>query len=285
MDRDFVSQWTELPVTDDVSLEAARTQCHYAIQWLGRLGRVAAVAAPDDSHTSMQWDPNRNALVTQGGDLNLSFSFRDFSLTFKHEDVSDRFSLEGKSESDIRVWLGSHLDQSGLNPAGLDEALPYELPVSLLTSGSTYDGTSAQAGLVYLHGLYRNTAALLRSITQADARALPIRCWPHHFDMAILIAVDEQVDEAARSVGIGMSPGDDNYPMPYFYVTPWPYPDAAHLPPLPEPGHWHTDGWVGAILMASKLQQTADAAVTLEGFVIAARDHAKQLIGDITPTS
>ena len=45
--------------------------------------------------------------------------------------------------------------------------------------------------------------------------------------------------ESARTIGVGLSPGDENISEPYFYVTPWPYPPPAKLPKLPEIGAWY----------------------------------------------
>jgi len=43
----------------------------------------------------------------------------------------------------------------------------------------------------------------------------------------------------------------------YWYVTPWPYPDASALPGLSGPGGWHTEGWTAAVL-------TGEDVMTLE---------------------
>lgn len=61
-----------------------------------------------------------------------------------------------------------------------------------------------------------------------------------------------------RSVGVGLSPGDSGYPEPYVYVTPWPYP-TGELPALPW-GHWHTEGWTGAVLRGSALVQEPESS-------------------------
>ena len=58
---------------------------------------------------------------------------------------------------------------------------------------------------------------------------------------------------------LGFAPGDSSYDEPYFYITPWPYPDTANLPFL-EGGHWHTEGWMGAVLVASELIEAGDSA-------------------------
>jgi hypothetical protein len=54
--------------------------------------------------------------------------------------------------------------------------------------------------------------------------------------------------DKARQIGFGMSPGDASYAQPYFYVTPWPIPAGASLPPLAAGGHWHSQGFTGAVL-------------------------------------
>ncbi|NNE17483.1 MAG: hypothetical protein HKN10_03295, partial [Myxococcales bacterium] len=59
--------------------------------------------------------------------------------------------------------------------------------------------------------------------------------------------------EEARSIGVGFSPGDGSYDQPYFYVTPWPYPEASSLPRLTKGAEWHRSGWTGAVLTAERL--------------------------------
>ena len=105
-----------------------------------------------------------------------------------------------------------------------------------------------------------------------------MRCWPHHFDVASLITLDAGADaEEARTIGVGFSPGDGSYDQPYFYVTPWPYPEADDLPSLAGGAHWHTEGWIGAVLTAERVisvpadGQRRAIGQALEGGVAACR--------------
>ena len=102
----------------------------------------------------------------------------------------------------------------------------------------------------------------------ARAVAAPtVRCWPHHFDLATLFALEAGDPETARSVGVGLSPGDGSYAEPYFYCTPWPAPE--NLPEPPGPLHWHTQGFTSLVCPASRVDVSTDlgdvlsAAVTL----------------------
>jgi hypothetical protein len=56
---------------------------------------------------------------------------------------------------------------------------------------------------------------------------------------------------ATKTIGLGLSPGDTSYAEPYWYASPWPYPEASTtLPPLPDGAHWHREGFTSAILTA-----------------------------------
>jgi hypothetical protein len=96
-----------------------------------------------------------------------------------------------------------------------------------------------------------------------------VRCWPHHFDLATLITVTaaKETAESIRSVGVGLSPGDEHYGEPYFYVTPWPYPDPKKLPPLPEIGRWHTKNFTAAVLPAHQILAAAGRQTETEQFL------------------
>jgi hypothetical protein len=52
---------------------------------------------------------------------------------------------------------------------------------------------------------------------------------------------------------VGLSPGDSSYAEPYFYVTPWPYPESPALPQLPAGAAWHRTGWFGAVLTGTAI--------------------------------
>ena len=90
-----------------------------------------------------------------------------------------------------------------------------------------------------------------------------MRCWPHHFDIATLLAAGGEGGEA-RTIGFGMSPGDGSYGQPYFYVSPWPYPEPQRLRPLTQGGRWHTEGWLGAVLTGEDVVRSESAAAQAE---------------------
>ena len=106
-----------------------------------------------------------------------------------------------------------------------------------------------------------------------------MRCWPHHFDIGTYVQLQAGDSETAKGIGIGMSPGDESYDQPYFYINPWPHMDPSGLPKPPAPGHWHTEGFVGAIATGEEILTLEDVSRGLHNFVKRAFDIGRQQIG------
>jgi hypothetical protein len=115
----------------------------------------------------------------------------------------------------------------------------------------------------------------LESIRKSGRNVSDVRCWPHHFDIAVLIGV-----AAGRTVGAGMEPGDVYYDEPYFYVNLSPRPAAPPTAALAGHGSWHTHEWIGAVLPVSRLGENAvddvraflNSAIEASRAILAARN-------------
>ena len=79
-----------------------------------------------------------------------------------------------------------------------------------------------EPGLAALSRWYGAAAEVLEAVRAKHGDLKPgpgpVRCWPHHFDIAVLVRLEEGAAESVRSIGVGCAPGDENYPEPYFYV-------------------------------------------------------------------
>jgi len=106
----------------------------------------------------------------------------------------------------------------------------------------------------------------------------PLLCWPHHFDMATLVRLDAGGGESARSVGVGMSPGDEFYAQPYVYLSPWRRFEGS-LPDLPPPGHWHIDGFFGAVITGEDILAFEDRRRELLSFIGGAFEIVRARLG------
>ncbi|MFQ5537948.1 MAG: hypothetical protein ACE5GJ_10925 [Gemmatimonadota bacterium] len=242
---------------DPRALTDARLQLHYAVQLIPVFGRSYVAARDDDSHRSMTWDPDRRSFLSQPSDSSVSgvrvhIAPRHLTASVR-QDGEERasFSLVGLTPGEAMARLADVLSPL-FGPDAQDLEWPeYELPDHPLAHGGRFTGTP-QDHFADLEERYDQAAALLGELAAAEPHATPVRCWPHHFDIARLLLLDPELGAGeGRSVGVGMSPGDGGYPEPYWYVTPYPYPEAEELPPLPPGGHWHQEGWFGAVLTAT----------------------------------
>jgi hypothetical protein len=244
---------TALGAVFPLELSQARLALHWAAQLVSAPGASLLPAQADDSHTNLGWDSELGVLVGRNvgaQHLRAGLVFDGLELVVldgERERASLR--LAGRTMSQALAWLGREV-------AGDETALTlpvYEMPADPVGEGAPFSDAGA-AARTELAAWFAEAFASVARVVAADRSASPVRCWPHHFDVASLITLDAGADaEAARSIGVGLSPGDGSYDQPYFYVTPWPYPDTKELPPLAAGAQWHTDGWTGAVLTAERV--------------------------------
>lgn len=282
------ASWCPVGSVDFGRLAEARLQAHYAAQWLARAARAYIEAKPDDSHTSLGWDEALDGFFSQplndGARLGLKISDLTLALvSAKSHEKSLAFELEGRTDEEIRAWLGGQMTARGLDAAALDAPSPYEMPAHGIGKGGRYGAAALADALRELAFWFANAnLSLGRVRLDAEGKKLevsPVRCWPHHFDIATLISLDPGGGEHARSVNAGLSPGDESYNEPYFYVSPYPYPAAAKLPRLSRLGHWHTKGFTAAVAPASKIVGAKDRQAESEAFLAEAVESSIKALG------
>jgi len=270
--------WRPLGTVDFSALSEARLEVHYAVQWLARTARAYIPPEPDDSHTSIGWRDALDGFTTHpilaGVRLGLSLSRLTLSAVNARDTMLMSLSLQDATDDDVRAWLGEQTQAASLDPLLLDEPSPWEMPAHPIGQGVAYSGASLAPARKELAAWFANAHRALNEVRNnavADKLAAsPVRCWPHHFDIATLISLESGDPEHARSVNAGLSPGDGSYDEPYFYVSPWPYPDAGKLPPLPSVGHWHTQGFLAAVAPARRIVSAEKPQQAAEEFLQAA---------------
>jgi len=245
--------WSKLGRTPPAALAHARALAHHAAQWPTRAARANLSAAPDDSHSAFAWDASHAALVSRllpakGGEVRVGIRLARLELIVTRGDnVLDAFQFDGKTDAVAGAWLDSKLRALSLKPAG-DVSLPYDLP-DHPAGGGRYELRMLGRELGELSRWFAGPADVLEDFSAklAGLRPEPVLCWPHHFDIATLVRLGPRSGESARSVGVGFSPGDEFYAQPYVYVSPSPPFEDGKLPEAPFPGHWHTEGFFGAV--------------------------------------
>lgn len=239
-------------VFDNQQLTEARIQLHYAIQPLASVSNALA----DISHKGISWD-DRLGFTTQIMINAKSYHVTLDPITFTLKLLSHRyqvisaFALSEHTFSEAFYWIRALVEGLGGEKESITPISypPNDFPYSELSRGSAFNLNRLTATLAEQ---YANANLILQELVQQESMASKVRIWPHHFDIATLIAIPDDMTMKSKSIGVGLSSGDSSYEQPYWYVTPYPYPDdISNLPDLDGNGNWHSKNWVGAVLMSS----------------------------------
>jgi hypothetical protein len=266
-----MSSWKTLGNVDAQHLVNARLQLHWAALLAAVVGKRLLPPQPDFSEQSFEWIERAGGVgtLTQGevaGTPPFRPGLRLADLTLLVSDGEGaslgELALSGQTVAGAHAWLAAEVDTllgEPLDPPLESPGISNEMPAHPVGTGRRFTLADA-APFVEVARWFANADSLLREIAAGESGASPVRCWPHHFDLATLITLDRgTTPESARTVGAGLSPGDGGRAVPYFYVTPWPYPkspQASDLPKLAGGGTWNTEGWMGAVLEAGAISTT-----------------------------
>jgi hypothetical protein len=245
--------WELLGTVSPRRLTEARLQLHHAVQLVAAVGRSLVPARGDDGHTSLEWRAKPRGFMGQEAPgarpWSAALSIDDLSLLVLAEEAeAGRLALRDRTKGEAFAWLVNQAHYLGASAEKLSLDAPYTVPQDAVGAVFTPPGDGSVAELGRWFG---NAHTLLRGEAEGWAGAAPVRVWPHHFDIGSVLPFGPTGGEGAPSIVIGLSPGDETIPEPYFYVTPWPVP--ATLPDLPAGGHWHREGWTGAVLTGSEV--------------------------------
>jgi len=269
--------WRPLGAVDPAVFLDTRTQLHYAVQVVSAAARALLAPREDFSHTSLSWSEAIGGLSTDAlpGGLRVGLVFAEQRVLISGPDGEPdgddaSFALADRPLAEAYAWLSEALTARLGRPVAAEPPTDYALPEHPLGEGAAWSGDNEAAAA--LGKVYANMDLILAPYAaRADASAT--RCWPHHFDIAVLITLEKGADaESSRTVGLGFTPGDSGIAFPYIYVTPWPYPEERATPALPEGAAWNTEGWYGAVLSSITFARGsgAEQRASAEGFLAAA---------------
>ena len=251
--------WQLLGAVAPDCLVDARLQLHHAAQVVASAGVTFLEAESDDSHPNFGWVDSCAALVGRvlpGANVQVALRPADLSLLVLDASgrPSDELTLDGATLEDAYDWLEAVTTSAGARlPAGGMTRASYEIPDHATGRGAAFS-LAPQRAFAELACWFANGHHALVELAKRLPNASEVRCWPHHFDLgALAVVATDSEGNLAKSVGFGLSPGDEGLAEPYWYVSPWPYPEPSALPALPCGGIWYTEGHISAILTGSQL--------------------------------
>lgn len=250
--------WFHLNMEQFETLHKLKEELHQAIQLVGMVSRSFLPPDPSDEQATSQWLSKSQSLAGNLANgrhqLRLALRITDASLLFldAEEQVIDQLKLANEYYPDVLQWIQSKLADEGFAASKFNQILPYQIPD--YDPGKQFSAFPDHA-LAEFSGYYSNAHNLLTEI-QSKYQSSAIVCWPHHFDIATLITLESDPDpEKAKTIGMGLSPGDSYYNLPYFYINTWPYLTKEQIQneTWSSAGTWHTQDWIGTVLPADKI--------------------------------
>ncbi len=235
-------------------LTDARLQVHHAAQIATAMGISYLPDQRDDSHTNLGWLDDISALASHpvrgSSSIQLAVRPHPFALLLlDNGESSASFTLDGHTVADAAAWVRDNIAKRGLDGSAFTLAKHYTIPSHPVGESASFDAHDTQA-FDALTAWFSDSARVLEALVANTPNAAPVRCWPHHFDIATLVEV-----APGKSVGFGLEPGDVYYAEPYFYVNMYPFPSAPPTTKLPGGGTWHSHEWIGAVLPGSRLER------------------------------
>jgi hypothetical protein len=244
--------WTRLGELTPSEVADAALEMHWAVQLVASVGQTFAEPADDDGHRAMSWHPTLHAFVgvPVAGAYPLRVGLRPADLALiildRTDEVIAELPLPGQSLDEAYEWIGLAMATYFGGAPPTVEPPEYEMPEHPVQNGARFS-TAYERERHVLSALYEAAADVLGDVFHDDASE--VRCWPHHFDVATLKTEARDEDgKATKTIGVGMAPSGGGCALWYWYVSPWPHPDASAALPALTSGAWHTEGWTGAVL-------------------------------------
>lgn len=242
-------EWQSInPSLNITNFKYCRRQLHQAIQLVSATSRSLLPSEERDEQSVLYWMPKRNLLTSKPIGYNHPhqlaldlLGLRLVTLNRNGEEIAN-FPLSNKSQQEALQWINQQISTN----IPINVELPYELPFIPMAPNQKYSNPDSNS-LHIACACFTNASLLFGPLALEMSHTSLPSCQPESFDFQTLSLIDEK-EGVIHSIEFGMSLGDTDYPLPYFYVCPKPAPEAADLPYYKGAGKWHTFPWTGLVL-------------------------------------
>ena len=191
--------WEAVGNIEAAGLAHSRMQLHSAAQLVAAVGKALARPEPDDSHTSLEWNSERNAFASANVDqppVQAWLEVLSLTLAVSGPRGEQKQQLHGYTLDETFAWLRTTLKQHGADGERLSKVGDRsQLPDGVFGPADKFDA-GERAEFSEWARQYANADLLLQEVKRARPAFSAIRVWPHHFDIASLCALKQAKDES-----------------------------------------------------------------------------------------
>ena len=252
--------WRLFQKIDSEDIRETRIILHQAIQNVASVGRKLLPNKSRDFNSKLIWVPALSRMAGEWIHGNTTFRsslcLETFEILLVDRKVNTlaSFQLEGKTYSQLMIWLEEQIGKFGLDASNLTLNLPYKIPYHPVEEGELFTLRSLRPA-TELSKFYHNTYITLRKIKDRYENG-DIYIWPNRFDITLEITLKETGDyDTNTRIAFGMSPGDKIFESPYFYVSTWPNVDTEKCDKLSHNAIWMSEEWTGAVLLSKHVYE------------------------------
>src|SRR5579859_6205407 len=188
-----VLDWKPIGKVKPEKLTSTRRSLHLAVQSVANLGRGYLAAQEDSGHISMRWIPKFNGLVGHPVPAGasqlvaaLSFDPLEWLLLDAKAATLAKVPLAGKTLAQLESAVRAVLKSQGLDENRYTVKPPFQVESSPLLEGGVFSPDWDVDERHELASYYSGTDMVLRALAAELPGASGPRCWPHHFDYALL---------------------------------------------------------------------------------------------------
>jgi len=247
---------------------ATEIHLHKAVQLVAFLGKKLGEHQPDDSHTTIVYDPQKNALIGKPITINgttylAEFRLKNYYLALYTENSSYVFGLKGRTIPTILKEVKRLMNIDDLP----DFKLHYDLPEDYQLDQYQLEQPS-YAAINEWTSVRQMAAKTFEIVNTLISPSSPINIWPHHFDTGTYHVLKTEQNQGIASIGCGFAVADTVSPEPYFYIYGWAKNKEINFDKAPKLtfGAWKTGNWKGAILPLSTVLSMSNQKEDLTTF-------------------
>jgi hypothetical protein len=229
------------PKLNEVTFVRTREQFHTVAKIIGKVREtlVTPLAKNDNLWLNVVDKGFAMPEIENMKNIEIGCNIESMKIEISVSGKYDSIDFNGKSLAEIANNL-----MINLNLLGIEKSIDFSPFISSdKIDVSDNDSSDFLTQLYNFHRLLKEFHSRIREGVKTQ-----VCLWPHHFDNAFIWYSGKKVNEQDEQMGIGVSNGDEMYPLPYIYMTFGPPLRTTNKLEIIDGAILHDSDWTGLIL-------------------------------------